>query len=43
MVLASIIGLAGLFAVAYGVWCIYGPAGYIIGGVELLVVSWRLT
>jgi len=42
-VLASIVGLAGLAAICFGVWCIYEPAGYVIGGVELLVLSWRLT
>ncbi|HWU31454.1 MAG TPA: hypothetical protein VN108_01200 [Marmoricola sp.] len=42
-VLASIVGLAGLAAVGYGVWLIFEPAGYVIGGVELLILSWRLS
>lgn len=33
----DLIGLAGLALIAYGAWLIYEPAGFIVGGVLLVV------
>ncbi|PBC71569.1 hypothetical protein BX265_6179 [Streptomyces sp. TLI_235] len=34
--------VAGLFLIAFGVWSIYPPAGYIVGGLSCLAVEmWR--
>ncbi len=32
-------GLAGAIAIAYGSWLIYVPAGYIVGGVLLIIFA----
>jgi hypothetical protein len=34
--LIDFVGLAGAAAVAFGAWCIYPPAGFIVGGLLLL-------
>jgi len=33
----DLIGLAGLALIAYGAWLIYEPAGFIVGGLLLVV------
>jgi hypothetical protein len=33
-------GLGGAALVAYGAWCVYVPAGYIVGGLLLLAGAW---
>lgn len=33
----DIAGLAGVGLIAYGAWLVYPPAGYIVGGVLLIV------
>lgn len=35
----EVAAIVGASAVAYGVWQIYMPAGWIVGGVELIVFS----
>ncbi len=34
--------VAGACAVSYGIWMIYPPAGFVVGGVFLLVAGWLL-
>lgn len=36
-------GCSGAGLVAYGAWLIYPPAGFIVGGVLLLVAAWMLS
>lgn len=33
-------GLAGAALIAYGAWLIYVPAGFIVGGLMLLIAAW---
>lgn len=35
------ISMLGAILVAYGVWAIYAPAGYITGGILLWAVQWN--
>lgn len=35
-----IIGILGACLIAVGAWLIYPPAGLIVGGVLLLIMSW---
>jgi len=36
-------GVAGMCLVTYGAWLIYNPAGFIVGGLQLLAVSYLLS
>lgn len=31
--------ISGLFAVAFGAWCVYRAAGYIVGGAALVYLG----
>ncbi len=42
-VVASLLGVAGMFGVAFGFWEMFEPVGYVVAGVELVYLSWRLT
>lgn len=35
-----IIGILGAMLIAVGAWLIYPPAGLVVGGVLLLIMSW---
>ncbi|CAB4167394.1 hypothetical protein UFOVP860_17 [uncultured Caudovirales phage] len=39
VILRDLTGLAGAGLVAYGAWLIYPPAGFIVGGVLLIVAA----
>ena len=39
----TVMDLLGMVLLSGGVWLIYRPAGYIVAGALLLLVSWRLT
>lgn len=34
-------GISGTALIAYGTWCIYEPAGYIVFGAMLVAGAWR--
>jgi hypothetical protein len=38
-IVRDVIGLAGAALLAYGTWCIYRPAGYIVAGALLIAGS----
>ncbi|GEM_PF-3517199 len=40
VILRDALGLAGAAAVAYGVWQIYPPAGWIAAGLETMAGVW---
>lgn len=40
VMLRDLAGLAGFGAVTYGVWQIHVPAGWIVGGVMLMIAVW---
>lgn len=35
----DLIGLVGALLISYGAWCIYPPAGYIVGGALLVIAA----
>lgn len=41
--LTTILDTAGAVSVTAGVALIYGPAGFIVGGLGALAISWNLT
>jgi hypothetical protein len=42
VLLLDLVGVAGAVLLAYGAWLAYRPAGFLVAGVLLLAVSWRL-
>jgi hypothetical protein len=34
------ISVLGAMLISYGVWQVYGPAGYVVGGVLLFALQW---
>lgn len=40
IILTPLVGVLGAFLLAYGVWLIYPPAGFVIAGVLCLLWSW---
>jgi hypothetical protein len=38
--LIDVAGLIGAGSVTYGVWLVYHPAAFIIGGVMILIAAW---
>jgi hypothetical protein len=36
---ADLIGLVGALLISYGAWCVFPPAGFIVGGALLVIAA----
>lgn len=42
-ILAPFVGVAGALLLSFGIWQIYPPGGYVMGGILCLMWSWLVS